>query len=251
MKKTIVFIIGLILLAGLARSQETKLQTHTVALNFLQIKDQMNYGLVFRGPGLGYAYTAQWQNPKRIMAYEGRFTLLAPLARGVVAMAYNVVPVRFDYLFKTGADGKVCVGPYAILEYNYELYPDLQSGYSFWFTNYSLGCALTGWFKIKKSRIDLSMHVTAFGFTSHQNEIEDPYFFNLSFSDAIRYVHQDFQFGSFNLYNQTELEARWLPRPESRLAYACSFQYYGYADQPALNMLNMILKLIILPKKNK
>ncbi len=75
MKKTILIITGLLLLAGMARSQETKLQTHKVSLNYLAIKEQMNYGLVFRGPGLGYAYSAQWQNDKRLLAYEGRFTL--------------------------------------------------------------------------------------------------------------------------------------------------------------------------------
>jgi hypothetical protein len=78
MKKTIVVFMGFFLLAGIAWSQETKMQTHTFSLNFLTIKDHVNYGLVFRGPGLGYTYSAQWQTAKRILAYEGRFHSPSP-----------------------------------------------------------------------------------------------------------------------------------------------------------------------------
>lgn len=251
MKKAIVIITGFILLAGMARSQETKLQTHTVSLNFLQIKEEMNYGLAFHGPGLGYAYSAIWQNPKRILAYEGRFSLSFPMTRGILAGAFNVVPVRLDYQFKVGSSGKVCIGPYYIMEYNYETYPDLQSGFSFWFTNYSLGGALNYSFDAKKNHFDLLFHTTVLGITSRQTEIEDPYFFDQSFAYAVKFVHQDFQFGSWNNYNQSEIELRWKPGADSRLAYAYSFQFYGYFQEPHLTMINQTLKLVILPKKNK
>jgi hypothetical protein len=251
MNRTIVFVTGLFLLTGIVRSQDKTTQEHTLVMNFLQVKDEMNYGLAFRGPGLGYAYTARWQNENRILEYQGRISFNFPMTRGIIATSSNIVPVKFDYLFKTGADGKVCVGPYAILEYNYETYPDLQSIYSFWFTNYSLGCALTGRFNIKHSRIDLSMHVTAFGLTSHQPEIDDPYFYETGFGDIIGYLHSDFQFGSWNLYNNYELELRWTPKPDARLAFAYTFQSYNYSDQPTLNMINQTVKLIFLPKKAK
>jgi hypothetical protein len=250
MKKTIVIITGIFLLATMAYTQEIKLQTHTVSVNWLGIKDQMNYGLVFRGPGIGYAYSARWENKDRILAYEGRFSFSMPVTRSIVGGAFNVMPVRFDYLFKTGADGKVSLGPYAIMEYNYELYPDLQSGYSFWLTQYSLGFVMTGWFNVKKSRIDLSIHQSAFGITSHQPEIDDPYFFDQSFAYAVKFVHQDFQFGSLDRYNQTELEMRWTPKAGSRLAYAYSFQTCAYFKEPALNMINNTIKIIFLPKKD-
>jgi hypothetical protein len=251
MKKTILLISGMLLLASLAMSQETKLQTHNVSLNYLAIKDQMNYGLVFRGPGLGYAYSAQWQNPKRILAYEGRFNLSTPLTRGIIAMSVNVVPVRLDYLFKVGPEKKLCIGPYFIAEYNYETYPDLQSIYSFWFTNFSLGGALKYSFSLKDNLFDLSLHTTFLGFTSRQPEIDDPYFGDQSFTYVVKFLHQDLTFGSWGRYNQSELELRWQPKAGSRLAYAYSFQYYGYYDYPNLTMLNQTLKLIILPKKNK
>jgi len=251
MKKTILILTGLILLAGMVRSQETKLQTHTISLNFLQIKEEMNYGLVFRGPGIGYAYSAQWQNKNRLMAYEGRFSLSFPLTRDILAGAFNVVPVRLDYLFKPGPEKKLCVGPYFIAEYNYETYPDLQSIYSFWFTNFSLGGALKYSFNLEEDLFDISFHTTLLGFTSRNPVYDDPYFGDQSFAYAIKFVHQDLTFGSWGRYNQSELEIRWQPKAGSRLAYAYSFQYYGYYDEPRLTMLNQTVKLLILPQKNK
>jgi hypothetical protein len=251
MKNTIVIFMGFFLLAGFARSQETKMQTHTVSLNYLSIKDHVNYGLVFRGPGLGYAYSAQWENPNRMLAYEGRFCVSTPIRRGIIALAVHFVPVRFDYLFKAGPGKKLSFGPYFIAEYNYEAYPDLQSIYSFWFTNFSLGAALKYSFNLDKNLFDISFHTTVLGFTSRNPIYDDPYFGNQSFAYAIKFMHQDLTFGSWGRYNQSEFEIRWQPDSGSRLAYAYSFQYYGYYDDPRLTMLNHTLKLIILPKKNK
>jgi hypothetical protein len=249
MKKTIVFMIGFFLLTPLARSQESNIQTHTICLNYQQIKEQMNYGLVFKGPGIGYAFSDQYHNKNRILAYEGRILLSVVMTRDILAPSFDVVPLKLDYLFKTGSEGKVCVGPYLVTEYNYQLYPDLQSGYSFWFTHYSLGAAVSGWFPVKKSRMDLTLHTTVCGLTSRQTEIEDPYFFDLSFGYAMKYVHQDFQFGSWDRYYETEVEIKWTPGESSRLAYAYSLEILSYAKVPTLTLINNTIKIIILPKK--
>jgi len=42
----------------------------------------------------------------------------------------------------------------------------------------ALGFAVSDWFRVKKSRIDLSLHATVFGFTSRSPEIDDLYFFD-------------------------------------------------------------------------
>ena len=251
MKKIILIFTGFFLMTGISLAQHEKSHAHMISLNFQQIDEEMNYGLVFKGLGLGYSYHANWQNDKRMIIYEGRFNVNFPMTRDIAAMSYDVVPARFDYLFKLGKEKKLSVGPYFIAEYNYMLYPDLQSGYSFWFTNFSLGGALNYAFDIKKSKLDLVFHTTVMGLTSRQPEYDDPYFFDLGFDHAVKFVHQDMQFGSWNLYNQSELEVRWRPKEDSRLAYAYTIQYYGYFDEPKLTMLNQSVKLMILPKKDK
>lgn len=249
MNKCTIFIPAILLCCLQTHSQVLKTHDHSIALNFLQIKEEMNYGLVFRGPGLGYAYSAVWENAKRKLELEPRLDLSVPYAKGVIAASMNIVPLRFDYLFKTGKEGRVCVGPCAIAEYNYELYPDLQSGYSFWFTNFSLGGVGTVYFNLNKNRFDISLHTTLIGFTSRQPVYDDPYYFDLSLGDIVRFVHQDLQFGSFGSYNNSEIELRWTPNPSSSLAYGYCFQFYGYFNEPSLAIINQSVKLFILPKK--
>ena len=185
------------------------------------------------------------------MVYEGRFFLDAPMSHDVVGMSFNVVPVRFDYLFKTGKQEHIAIGPYFIADYNYQMYADLQSGYTMWFTNFNLGGSLNYSSGIKKSQLELLFHTTILGLTSRTQEYDDPYFFDLSFGYAVGDVHQDLQFGSWNMYNQSELEVRWRPKEDSRLAYAYTLQFYGYFDEPKLTILNQSVKLMILPKKDK
>jgi hypothetical protein len=248
MKKTFTIIIVLILSADIANSQMEKSHFHAISLNFLQIKEELNYGMVFHGPGLGYAYAAQWQNDKNRIQYEGRITFSTPLTRGIIAASFNIVPVRMDYLFKLGSEKAFSIGPYFTMEYNYELYPDLQSGYSYWLTHFSLGGVLNYSFDVKQHQFDLLFHTTLLGFTSRNPVYDDPYFFDLGLGYVLGYLHQDLQFGSLNRYNQSELEIRWQPKSLSRLAFEYTFQYYGYFDEPKLTMLNQSIKLIILPK---
>jgi len=248
MNKTFTIIIGFILSAGIASSQMDKSHFHAVTLNFLQIKEELNYGMVFRGLGLGYAYSAQWQNDKNLLGYEARFSFSILDTRDILAPSINVVPVRLDYLFKMETNDRFCIGPFFTMEYNFEMYPDLQSGYSFWFTHYSLGGALNYSFNTQKHHFDFIFHTTLLGITSRNPVYDDPYFFDLSLGYVLRFVHQNFQFGTLNRYNQSELEIRWQPKAISRLAFAYTFQYYGYFGEPKLNMLNQFVKLIILPK---
>ena len=248
MNKTFTIIIVLIFSAGIANSQMEKSHFHAISLNFLQIKEELNYGLVFQGPGLGYAYSAQWQNDKNRLQYEGRFNFSTPFTRGIIAASFNIVPVRMDYLFKMGSETAFSIGPYFTMEYNFEMYTDLQNGYSFWFTHFSLGGALNYSFDINQHQFDLLFHTTLLGITSRNPVHDDPYFFDLGLGYVLGYLHQDFQFGSLNRYNQSELEIRWEPKNMSRLAFEYAFQYYGYFDEPTLTLLNQTIKLIILPK---
>jgi hypothetical protein len=251
MYKTLILVIGFFVLSLSARPQEIKSHDHQIAINFLQIKEELNYGLVFKGPGLGYQYTAEWRNQNRLLRYEGGISFNFPMTRGILAGSLNLVPVRFSYLFPAKPEGKFSIGPYAVAEINYEIYPDLQSIYYFWFTNYSIGCVAERKFNVRSSSLDLSISVTAFGLTSRADYIDDPYFNEVGFSEFVSDINSDLRFGSWNMYNVSELEFRWTPNSGSRLAYAYAFQYYGYYDDPRLTMINQSVKLIFLPEKNK
>lgn len=249
MKKPFLLFFGFLVLAYSGFGQDLKTHSHAVSLNFLQIKDELNYGLVFKGPGAGYSFSAQWENDQRILDYEGHLLLNLPFTRKILAGSADFVPARFGYQFKPGGSGKYSIGPYAVIEYNYDFYPDLQSIYYFWFTNFSLGCAATRSYKIKNSNLDLALHFTAFGLTSRVDYPTDPYFNEIKFGSVMKDMHSDLKFGSWNLYNVSELEIRWTPKTDSKLAWGYSFQYCGYYEGPTITTINQSVKLYFLPKK--
>lgn len=251
MKTVIIMLLAWSVTAYSAIGQVTRSHANQFTINFLQIDESMNYGYVFDGPGFGYAYSARWDRGARTIGYEGRINLSYLKARGIEGLSLSLTPVRLEYLLKTGHTEKFFLGPYIITDYQYQLYPDFQSGYSFWFTNLSLGGALRYRFEAGKSRIQLSLNTTALGLSSRTPAGRDQYFFDLGLGYMVKFLHQDLQFGSWNRYNQTEMELRWQPREDSRLALSFLAQYYGYFDTPRLDMVNAQCKLILQSKNTK
>ena len=250
MKRLAILVSYVMVLCTGAMAQSNHTHGHMLSVNHLQIKESLNYGLVFKGPGLGYKYSSLWENKRRIMEYTGALSLNAPLTRGIISGSVNLVPARFDYRIKFDPEGKVSFGPYVILDYNMMIYPDLQSGYTFWLTNYSLGGVLSGWFTSKENRFDLCLHFTVMGFTSRTEPYDDPYFFSGSFGDLIGDLRSDLTFNP-GRYTVNEIELKWTPNPSSRLAYGYSFRYHGYFQEPELNMINHSVIIHFLPKKDK
>lgn len=77
---------------------------------------------------MDYTYSFIWENDNRILDYEGRLSFKFPMNRVIIAASINLVPLRFDYQFKTDNENVICLGFYATMDYNYELYPELPSG---------------------------------------------------------------------------------------------------------------------------
>jgi hypothetical protein len=251
MLKTISILSGILLIISAAFAQPATTHEHKISVNYLQIKESLNYGLVFKGPGLNYEYLKRWEYDKNQLTYTGRFGFSYLETRDIAAANINLVPVNLNYLFKPKPEKEFFIGPTLLVDYNYELYPDLQSGYSFWFTHMSVGVKMLYKFNLQSNLFQVELGTTLFGITSRAKQWEDPYYYDLSFGDVIKYLHQDMQFGSFGQYNHSELEIRYKPNAGSRWALAYNFQYYGYFDEPRLDMINQYLKVILMPKRKK
>lgn len=239
----------LVIFGSTADCQQSKSTGQSVSLNFLQIKEGLNHGLVFRGPGLQYSRYWQWENDWKIVNYEANIGFAYLEARGIGAGNIHLMAGRISYLRKIGNSKKLSAGLSFTSEYNYELYPDLQSGYSFWFTHYSVGGVLSCPFQLGKNQFNLNFHTSLMGLTSRPPAERDAYFYDLNLGDVIRFVHQDFRFGSWDRYNQTGLEIKWQPKPSSRLAITYVLNYYGYYKGPEISMLDQAFKLTFVPKK--
>jgi len=244
--------IGLIVLSeypGFSQPAETR--QHRISASFLQTRESLNHGLVFRGPGIDYGFAYPWHTRNRTIRYEAAFGFNYLEGRGIAAGNLHAVPVRLTYLFHASDDSKLRYGPFVIGEYQYALYPDLQSGYSFWFTHFSLGCEMNYDLRVAKTPFKVRLRSTVLGYSSRPPVYRDAYFFDLGFGYAIDFLHSNLQFGSWNKYNQSELEIRWQLRANSRINWAYALQYAGYYDAPRLTMLDQAIKIIILPKRKR
>ena len=130
----------------------------------------MNYGLVFRGPGLSYASSYQWQTDRRVFNYEAMIGFTYMQTRTVPAGNINIVPVKLNYLFKGIVRDNMKIGPSLMADYNYQSNPDLHSAHSFWFTHHSLGVILQNDYKITGQLFAFSPNRSLFGITSRQPE---------------------------------------------------------------------------------
>ncbi|MDP1728338.1 MAG: hypothetical protein Q8M15_16260 [Bacteroidota bacterium] len=68
-------------------SQKTKIHYQIYSVKYIQIKEALNYGLVFRGPGFCYQPVWQLENEKRVINYQARLAysfLEAKEIRGVL-----------------------------------------------------------------------------------------------------------------------------------------------------------------------
>lgn len=213
-----------------------------------QVNEDANFGLVFSGPAINYGMTWKSLNEKRLIEYEYELGARILFSREIPALGFYLKPVDLNYLFKF-QDKELYIGPQLQLEYNYNLYPDLQAGFDYWFTNLSLGINARYSFNYKESSFIVMLNSSLAGFTSRQAAYRNPYFYDIGFNHAIRHLNQNLSFGSVNDFNTTNLEIFWKRRVESRLTFGYCLNYYGYFEKPEITILNHGIKLIISKKQ--
>jgi hypothetical protein len=240
------------LITGISAQDNIIKRRSFLSVNYLQVKESANFGLVFKGAGFDHGMTWSLDNDKTRMIYEYELGLGILFSREIPALGFYLKPVDFAYIFKLRVHNSLLhIGPDLRLEYNYNLYPDLQSGFDYWFTNLSLGINVMYDFNYANSAFYIKLSSSVAGFTSRQPGYRDPYFYDLGVKHAIRHLNQDLTFGSFNRYNSTNLEIRWKPKPDSRLTFGYVLKYSGYFMSPEITMLSHGIKLIVNKKQKQ
>jgi hypothetical protein len=250
--KEFILTLCLLLVFTLGSAQEkTFIRNSFLTAGFNQIKEGANFGLIFRGPGLNYGMDWNSVNEKRFITYEFELGISILFSREIPALGFYLKPVDMVYLFKLPlANNNLYFGPVLKLEYNYNLYPDLQSGFDYWFTNLSLGIGALFDFNYQKSSFRIKLNSSVAGFSSRQEAYRDPYFYDIGFKYAIKHLNQDFYFGSFDDFNVTNFEILYSPDKDSRFSFGYFLKYSGFYHDPRITMLNQGVKLII-GQKNK
>lgn len=246
--KQLYIVLLLSLFSLVLKAQDTlKFKGHFVSLKtqFFQIKDAFNYGLVYSGINLkgGYSFV--------VCTKKSTFTYNPDLAFGVnfnkgVAMAWHFKPIDLFYGWKVNKEKSkpLTIGPYFAANYNWQLYPYLQSGHMFWFTSIEIGprIIITKFIKSKLLRLTFSNSVV--GWTSRPEAGTETYFYSLKFSDFFNNAHSNMMFGSFDLFNHTNFEIEMINIKGKRLSFAYEFEYFGYYNDPKISYMAHSINLI-------
>jgi hypothetical protein len=216
-----------------------------------QVKEDANFGMVFTGAGFNYGMNRSFVNEKRIITLETEVGFQVLFSRKIPALDFYIKPVDMSYMFKCSSSGRALhIGPFVKLEYDYYMYPQLQSGFDYWFIRLSLGINALYRFMLLNSSFNVKFGSSVFGIVSRQPEYRDPYFFDIGIKYAIRHMHQSLAFASFNSFNTADLEIMWKKSRNSRISIGYSLKYSGYYNEPDINMISQSIKIVINKKQN-
>lgn len=217
---------------------------------FAQVKEGANFGLVFNGPAINYGMNWDIKNDKRMITFGYELGVGVLFSKSIPALGIYLKPAEFAYMFRfPGSNSRLFIGPSLKFEYNYYLYPQLQSGFDYWFTDFSCGVNAQYDFKYRSSSFQLLANSSLMGFISRQPVYRDPYFFDLGFKYAVRDLHQNLTFASLDKYNTTKLEILWKPGLNSRFTLGYIFSYSGYYQAPGIRLVSHSIKIEINKKQ--
>jgi hypothetical protein len=228
---------------------------HFISLKtqFVQIKDKFNYGLVFRGGVLGVGYSFLRESNKNTLLYSTDIAFGANYSKGI-GFVWNFQPMDFYYGFRADKDKNtlLTLGPYISASYKWQLYPELQSGHMFWFTSYEVGPRLRLKKQVKNKLIKISISNSLAGWTSRPQPATETTFYTLNFADFFGKANSKMKFGSFNLFNHTDIEIEIANTKGKKLSFAYEFEYCGYYKEPEFSCIFHSLNLKWkIGKKNK
>jgi hypothetical protein len=224
-----------------------KMQINIFQVDFIQVHEDLNNGLVFRGFQLNYDHTWIREYEKNLVQFDTKIGLGLMFSHAIPALGGNLVPLRVEY-FRKLKNEKILLGFRVSPEYNYQLYPDLQAGFDYWFTTISAGPSVRYHFTILQCPFTTDLTTSLAGFVSRPPAYRDPYFYDLGFTYAIEHLHSGFQFGSFGLFNRTGFSLEYTPLNNKRVTIAYALEYFGFYKEPGITMLNHGFRLIFKPR---
>ncbi len=223
-----------------AMSQEHETYSNLdISIQYFQLKDQRNYGLVFNGGTLELAYLLQKASANKIMQYQAAFGFGPGFSKGIASINFRLKPVDLAYGFDIAGNDKytLWLGPYLSMNYFFQLYPELQSGHALWFTLYDIGPRLILETGLWDQEFRLNFSNSLAGIASRPEELNETYYYTLNFFDLLGKMHSNFKAGSYNLLNHTRIELEWKNLGKGRNSLAYQFEYFNYKQEPRLDYL--------------
>jgi hypothetical protein len=240
------FLFLILSVAGICKSQTVTVNDQYVVAGLSQIRESMNYGFVFNGPMIKYGREWQWQMPDDRIELESSLGLSAVFKKGP-GIDFSLTPLNFNYMFKLS--DLLWLGPGIMTGYNYDFYPDLQTGHDFWFSHYSAGLAVFFQKLLSKRIIGIKISSTLFGFTSRTPEDFNTLFFDIGIKNALQDLHRNMNWNQLGRYNVTHFEFSLKPVQGGRVSFSYLMDYSGFYKPPLWTRLDYGIKLTIKPRK--
>lgn len=203
---------------------------------FIQIKDEFNYGLVYSGINLAAAYTFIKITEKSIWDYNPEIAFGATFNKGA-GFSWRFKPIDLYYGRKLKSK-PITIGAYFATDYQWQQYSELQGGRLFWFSVIEVGPKASFRIPLNSFSLDVSVANSLMGFTSRPEPSTETYYYSFNFSEFVSVAHQNLTFGSYGSFNRTKLEIEMQKDSWKRFSIGYSFEYFGYYNEPTLSYLN-------------
>lgn len=223
-------------------SEESKSSLWIMNLNFNQIKDELNYGLVNNGLNLGIEYLNN-----RYRSYFGMISASLDLGlnykKGVGA---NIIlkPIKYKtpYIFtEFNSFSEFNISLYFDAIYNWQMYPELQSGHLFHLSSYEIGIFQYNSFEILDIKLDCFIKSSFLSLNSKKNWDREEQNYSFDFVDFFRVVNQDLNFNLIGNYYHLEL---WLPfYVINNTSFVYNFEFYYLKDKTDIKIINQGVKI--------
>jgi len=226
----------------------------SAGLQFNQIKEQLNFGLVFRGPAVDLQAGLTREYKHFLFEYSGKLNLSLLFSKGMTGISLNLQPVNgfLGIPVLRSPVIRIFLGPSLTTEYRYQLYPDLQGGQSYWFSGFILSPRLRLDYITVKKIFRLNLLNSVGGFTSRPDDYRDPYFYSFKFADIVSNLHHDLRFGSFDQFNLFTLDLEMIfLKKKSDLSIGYGLEYLTYHPAPELKCLTHSIRLKFYLKKHR
>lgn len=195
-----------------SQAQEQKPSSYfDFGAGFFQVKDEKNYGLVFNGGMLNTSYLLRRHSGNHLFNYKVDFGFGPSFAKGIAGINFKLNPVKIDYCFRLAGNSSfsLYLGPYAGINYQFQLYPELQSGHMLWFTFYDLEPRLILKAEPWEQQFRFSFAAALVGLVSRSVEMNEVYYYSLNVFEIIGNMHSHFKAGSLNVMNHIDFETEW------------------------------------------
>jgi hypothetical protein len=247
----LIFLVYIALFSSMLMAQDRVIhKNHSLSLNiqFIQIKDEFNYGLVFSGVNLGVRYSFVKTSDRYTLSCAPDLAFGPNFKKGIgIAILFRPINLFYGFNVTKSNVKPLTIGPYLATNYQWQAYPELQSGHMFWFTSLEAGPRLLLMMPFKGKLFKITLSNSIAGWTSRPEPATETTFYSIKFSDFFRNAHSNLQFGSYNLFNHTNFEIELVNTKGKKLSVAYEFEYFGYYQEPRyqclLNTLNLKWKI--------